>query len=56
MAQQLIDVLLSLRNPTVATCIIVAGLYVFAIYGFVTMHRTQQAMWRDLAARRHNDR
>jgi len=48
MAQQLIDILMSLRNLTVATCVVAGGLFAFMVYGFVTMSRIQQGMWLQL--------
>ena len=52
MEQQLIDIFMSLRislrNLTVATCVVAGGLFAFMVYGFVTMSRIQQGMWLQL--------
>lgn len=48
MAQQLIDILMSLCNLTVATFVVAGGLFAFMVYGFVTMSRIQQGMWLQL--------
>ncbi len=48
MAQQLIDILMSLRNLTVATFVVAGGLFAFMVYGSVTMSRIQQGMWLQL--------
>ena len=54
MEQQLIDILMSLRNLTVVTFVVAGGLFAFMVYGFVTVSRIQQGMWLQLR-RQHSD-
>ena len=48
MDQELVGVLLSLRNITVGVFVVAAGLFGFTLYAFVVITRIQQGMWLQL--------